>query len=217
MKNPVSGRPRHVNEDAAREHPDPALKDRRPPRPLGLQGRIKKLALSPTPIPSKVTESGISPVSQSVTLAAKRSEQKIPAIQKAGVFPSALHRRNQKRPEASSTTGYRQAILSRQRRQRPPRTRKLKTGILSNQAMAFPHAGQWEGGVTTEIPFGSLEIHTFKKLPMERPARRTKISSIKLVVTLFPENGPHHGDGRPPPGPETEGLRSLIKKHPEPI
>jgi len=40
---------------------------------------------------------------------------------------------------------------------------------LSNHFMAAPQRGQWEPGYTMDSPRGSLQIHTFKKLPMIEP------------------------------------------------
>lgn len=39
--------------------------------------------------------------------------------------------------------------------------------------MDFPHLGHRDAGRTTDLPFGSRLIHTFKKLPITSPNRKT--------------------------------------------
>jgi hypothetical protein len=45
--------------------------------------------------------------------------------------------------------GYCQEMASPQKRQRPFKKKKLKTGMLSNQRISFLQLGQKEGGVKT--------------------------------------------------------------------
>jgi hypothetical protein len=47
--------------------------------------------------------------------------------------------------------------------------------------MGFLHDGQKEGGYAIDMPFGTLYMTTFKKLPITRPNSITKIAIAALL------------------------------------
>src|SRR5918992_848928 len=64
-----------------------------------------------------------------------------------------------------------------QLRQRPRRRSQERTGTLSYGAMATPHDGQDEPGLTSDSPRGSRWMTTLRKRPRIAPATAEKMIS----------------------------------------
>src|SRR5580692_3744544 len=82
-------------------------------------------------------------------------------------------------PVANSTTGYRHGIRAPQWRHFARKRMKLRTGMLSYQAIVCSQKGQKDrAGFTTERSRGRRNTQTFRKLPISRPARNARAIAI---------------------------------------
>src|SRR5918999_2686 len=87
-------------------------------------------------------------------------------------------------------------IGARQLRQRARNKAQLRTGMLSNQRSWYPHAGQLDGGLTTERRRGSRWMQTFRKLPTARPSQaKPNVASASLVIAAFQASGTARNPG----------------------
>src|SRR5262245_59783818 len=68
-------------------------------------------------------------------------------------------------PAHSSTVGYKNEIRARHKRQRPPSSAKLMSGMLSKALIGALQAPQCDPGKTIDSPRGTRWITTLRKLP----------------------------------------------------
>ena len=116
-------------------------------------------------------------------------------IQQSGVPWVAYQLPDQMKPDMISTKGYRQEIQCLHFRQCPARRMKLKTGMLSYQAIGLAQDGQYEHGLTIDSSSGRRWIRTFKKLPTIRPMTKSVASVVKrpapfLIRGASSQSGP---------------------------
>ena len=78
---------------------------------------------------------------------------------------------------------------SPQSRQRPFRSMKLITGILSKKRIGWEQPGQWEEGKTMDSSRGIRQMQTFRKLPIKAPTiPTTNVPNMSILSHPVLEN-----------------------------